>query len=124
MTKCLNCGVKVSSKAKYCSDKCRKAFTRRTNKSDINPDKPKSDTPSRTEPKCRIGLPERTKEIPNYGQPDCQCRHCRVLRANGQDKQGYTLNHGPYKQAGELAAYEVNRISLPGDKDYGGVAIC
>lgn len=44
MKKCLNCPNEVSNRAKYCSDKCRKAYTRRTN----NPDKAKSDTLTRT----------------------------------------------------------------------------
>lgn len=47
---CLNCGKQISSKAKYCSDKCRKAYSR---KSDINPDKLNPDTD-----KTQVGQPK------------------------------------------------------------------
>jgi hypothetical protein len=53
--------------------------------------------------------------IPNFGQPDCECHHCRNNRKSGSKK---VLNHGPYKTAGELAENELNRVALPGDVDY------
>jgi len=59
------------------------------------------------------------KQVPvNYGQPDCECRHCGNVR---RSKSGHTLNHGPYKTAGQLGKGEFNRVSLPGDVDYAGV---
>ena len=51
----------------------------------------------------------------NYGQPDCQCRHCQNNRRSGNK---YTLNHGPYKKLAQLGTREYNRVSLPGDPDY------
>ena len=54
--------------------------------------------------------------IPNYGQPDCQCKHCQQHRTVAGSKR--TLNHGPYKTADQLAEHEGNRVSLPGDADY------
>lgn len=51
----------------------------------------------------------------NFGQSDCQCRHCQNNRNNGSR---LTINHGPYKRSHELVQGEVNRISLPGDVDY------
>jgi hypothetical protein len=51
----------------------------------------------------------------NFGQPDCECRHCQNNRAAGSRK---VLNHGPYKTVGELADNELNRVSLPSDVDY------
>lgn len=56
--------------------------------------------------------------IPDYGQADCQCKHCKQNRTNGGK---HTINHGPYKTASQLADNEVNRVSLPGDPDYVGV---
>jgi hypothetical protein len=53
----------------------------------------------------------------DYGQADCQCGHCRNNRSTGSR---YTLNHGPYKTAAELAKNEINRVALPGDMDYRG----
>ena len=53
--------------------------------------------------------------IPNYGLPDCQCRHCQNNRRSGNK---YTLNHGPYKKLAQLGTREYNRVSLPGDPDY------
>lgn len=55
-------------------------------------------------------------ELPaNFGQPDCECRHCRNNRASGLSK---LINHGPYKPASELFSGELNRVALPGDVDY------
>lgn len=54
----------------------------------------------------------------NYGQPDCECKHCRANRAHGSK---HTINHGPYKPFVQLKPGEVNRVSLPGDVDYDGI---
>ncbi len=54
----------------------------------------------------------------NWGQPDCQCQHCKANRARGSR---HTLNHGPYKTREQLGLYELNRVSLPGDADYDGL---
>ena len=35
-----------------------------------------------------------------------------------------TINTGQYKPSHELAQHEVNRVSLPGDADYQGFAVC
>ncbi len=59
-----------------------------------------------------------TASIPNYGQPDCECMHCKSNRANGSR---HTLNHNTPKKAVELADNELNRVSLPSDPDYKGV---
>lgn len=51
----------------------------------------------------------------NFGQPDCECKHCKQARMN---KSKLVINHGQYKPRDQLAANEVNRVSLPGDVDY------
>jgi hypothetical protein len=56
--------------------------------------------------------------IPNFGQPDCECMHCRQNRRQGSH---HILNHGPHKPASELSPNELNRVALPGDVDYTGV---
>jgi hypothetical protein len=56
--------------------------------------------------------------IPNYGQVDCQCRHCKQAKTN---RSKNVINHGAYKPDCLLAKDEVNRVSLPGDPDYDGV---
>lgn len=56
----------------------------------------------------------------NFGQPDCECRHCRANRANGNR---HVLNHGTAKPYPLLDRNELNRVSLPGDTDYTGVAL-
>lgn len=58
--------------------------------------------------------------IENYGQPDCMCMHCQSKRTNNSK---LLINHGPHKRVNELQLHEVNRVSLPGDSDYAGVAI-
>jgi len=55
----------------------------------------------------------------NFGQDDCDCRHCQNNRAKGSP---HTLNHGPHKLAGALSKGELNRVALPGDVDYKGAA--
>ena len=53
-------------------------------------------------------------ELPaNFGQEDCECRHCRNNRNSGGK---LIINHGEPKPMG---VNEVNRVSLPGDVDYG-----
>ena len=53
----------------------------------------------------------------NYGEPDCECMHCKSARINNSKR---TRNHGAYKPASELKTGEGNRQSLPGDADYIG----
>ena len=54
----------------------------------------------------------------NYGQPDCECRHCQN---NRKQNNRLLINHGPYKTAVQLKSNEVNRQAMPGDADYEGV---
>ena len=56
----------------------------------------------------------------NFGQDNCQCKHCQNNRSHGSR---LTINHGPYKPASELSEHEVNRVSLPSDVDYAGVEV-
>ena len=102
MAKCIQCNSLFESKrstAKYCSDKCRKlAF-----QSDAKVSVPELSVPT--------VLPA------NFGLENCECRHCKQNRHN---KSKHVLNHGAYKPAGQLAANELNRVSLPGDVDYTG----
>lgn len=58
----------------------------------------------------------KAKVPPNYGLDNCLCLHCV------QNKGKRIINHGKRKLAHELGENEVNRVSLPGDIDYGGVA--
>lgn len=51
--KCLNCNKEISSKAKFCSDKCRKAYSR-------NPDN-KSDKTNPDTPEIQVGQPKSDK---------------------------------------------------------------
>src|SRR4030042_6371193 len=79
-----------------------------------------TDVTPRVTPKAESVTPEVipvvTPNLPaNFGQPDCQCKHCQNTRASGSK---FILNHGPYKRASELAGNELNRVSLPGDVDY------
>jgi hypothetical protein len=65
-------------------------------------------TPTDVTPDCNT-LPA------NFGQADCQCLHCRANTNNGNR---LTINHGQYKTADQLQPNEVNRVSLPSDIDY------
>ena len=103
MAKCANCGGLFEAKrltAKYCSAKCRKLAFRKVS---VPADKNAKD---------------RTLRPANFGQPDCECMHCRAVKSN---KSNHVLNHGPYKPASELKPNELNRVALPGDVDYRGI---
>ena len=105
---CIVCNGVFEAKradAVYCSAKCRKAGSRVKcdNKCDTVTDNTASIVTDNSLPA-------------NFGQPDCQCRHCQSNRASGSK---FILNHGPYKRSAELAGNEFNRVSLPGDVDYG-----
>lgn len=61
---CLNCQKELTNpKAKYCSDKCRKVYSRSQNNPDKNPD---TDTlkPGQTPPGQEPGQPEQEVSIP------------------------------------------------------------
>ena len=64
------------------------------------------------------GLVDIDKLPANYGQPDCECRHCQNIQASGSK---HIINHAAYKPASELGKNELNRVSKPGDADYKGV---
>jgi hypothetical protein len=151
--KCLNCNVELTAsstkQAKYCSDKCRKAYGRRDNgqipDNQLDSGQIISEIPDKTENGQEItdnintGLlngnielrPDRPAPagyvsadvvaLPaNFGQDDCQCKHCQQLNTNNIKGK---LNHGSYMDAQELKSngYIANRVTLPGDMDYIGV---
>ena len=112
MKECVNCGKEHDRRGKYCSDSCKQAAYRNTQtvtKQTVT--RPESVTV----PKIQ-DTPEFS--IPNFGQPDCECMHCRQNRRQGNH---HIINHGPYKPASALSQKELNRVSLPGDVDYVGV---
>lgn len=70
----------------------------------------------------------------NFGQPDCECQHCggplpKDIPERDQAvcertlNRKHVLNHGAWKTVAELGDQELNRVSLPGDVDYKGVAV-
>ena len=76
-------------------------------------------THAKTEKQFMDAVRDIVKPI-NFGQPDCMCKHCQYNRTYGNK---FTLNHGAWKRVSELGKREFNRVSLPGDVDYVGVAI-
>ncbi len=105
MNKCEWCNKALeTTSGRYCSGKCRQAAYR-------NRHEPQAVTNvTVTEPESVTAKPV------NYGQDNCECKHCQQHRAN----KGSKLIHGPYKPASELGDNEINRVSLPGDADYTG----
>lgn len=95
-------------KKRFCSDKCRKAAKRAkpNARGCVRMDEPRTDgikvTPDTTTPD-------------NFGQTDCKCRQCATNRSKGGK---HLINHGPWKDADQLADNEINRVALPGDSDY------
>ena len=123
MAKCEQCGIEYESKrstSKYCSSLCRKlAFQKQTTKTE----NAKDGTLKPEDVRTLIMTPEGPKpEVPtNYGLEDCQCKQCKL---QGTGRPMHIFNHGAYKDANQLADKEINRVALPGDVDYEGVAIC
>ena len=106
---CINCGKELGNpRAKYCSDKCRMAYSRRTD----NPNKANPNTvlPEQIEPEQ--DNPNKAVLPANYGEADCECMHCQSKRANNSKN---IINH-----TGTNIAGQVMRVTLPGDIDYDG----
>ncbi len=144
---CMNkCGTTLTGRQKrFCSDKCRKAQSRTKPDTQQAAERPNSDKrvvkypdkagqtkpghESRTSAEQGVNLDTCSDSIleqhfaatkpANYGLDDCECQHCKTNRVNGNK---HTINHGAYKSANELGEHELNRVSLPGDVDYTGVA--
>ena len=117
--KCLVCGTVIKGRAgkKTCSTKCRQALARKCDTSVTAKCDNVTVTPSVTVTDTKLPCSD-PKEFPaNYGQADCQCKHCQASRSHDHR---WVINHGPWKSLHELAANEVNRVSLPGDVDYEG----
>lgn len=135
MSDCKNCGKDVVSKgtkpAQYCSDACRMQYKRTEQETNIANEQTVTGAVSEFMDDQGIGLhgagPEPLdyclvdgiKRPLNYGQADCACQHCKGIKMNGLK---LTLNHGRYKSRAELAEHERNRVALPWDIDYEGVA--
>lgn len=149
--KCNQCGSEYESKrstSKYCSAKCRKlAFSGTVRNA-------KSENGKVSVPQLQSYISENGGEasfkvtngvvkdlhisesipkiqntpefsIPNFGEPDCECKHCQANRVSGNK---LVLEHD-WKSAEQLFELGkktgkpvINRVPLPGDVDYVGVA--
>ena len=116
MMRCLNCGKVVEQAGNrprlYCDDRCRMAYKRLSEQSYPNTLSGQA-LIERNHPMAR-------PDIADYGEPDCECMHCKSNRANGGK---HTINHGEYKPVHLLGKGEFNRVTLPGDPDYDGVCL-
>ena len=75
MNKCLQCAKEISDKAKYCSDKCRMAYTRTNKIEQPEQTQPEHEqmTPNK-QPRTEIGKCHACgKEVPEY---ICICYDC------------------------------------------------
>jgi hypothetical protein len=131
MAKCLNCGLEFEAKrgtAKFCSNRCRKLAFQRKSKVSVPavlsvlgitvPENGKVSVSVVSVPGFKVGDINEPELPANFGQPDCECRHCQQ---NRRSDHKLIINHGAWKPASQLAANEVNRVSLPGDVDYVGI---
>ena len=108
--KCKNCDKATTGGSRYCSASCKTVWNR-NKRNNVTADVTADVTASVTSTV--------TPSITNFGKPDCECGHCSQNKGNGNRS---IINHGAYKSAGELVPREINRVSLPGDVDYAGVA--
>ena len=79
---------------------------------------PEQINPNTQPEQTKANKPEQSEQPANFGQPDCDCKHCQQHRDTKGSK--LTLNHGAQKTANGLGEHEINRVSLPGDVDYIG----
>ncbi len=137
MVKCKNlCGKDLAGRQKeFCSDKCRMQHKRQAegerdapqpertipNRSNLNKVEQKSDTViNYTTTVFTQSDPCHEFHIANFGESDCACKMCETNRLSSSK---HIINHGAWKPLGKLGKTELNRVSLPGDVDYKGVAI-
>ena len=113
--KCLNCDNQAVGRSKYCGDSCKVLWNRK--QKSVNRKQGITEQEFTEEVSKIYDVP--IKLPANFGQLDCECMHCQQSRANNSK---LVLNHGPVKSFEQLADNEVNRVSLPGDIDYKGVA--
>lgn len=137
MAECVQCGGLYEAKrasSKYCSGSCRARAQRRapTCAKDVTlREKMAAAAMAKAVGPVLLG-PEGVTQViksdiiapipnglpANFGQADCECRHCRANRANGSKLK---INHDSNKTINKLGKNEVNRVALPGDVDYEGL---
>ena len=118
MSKCKWCGKGLTGRKQHCGDKCRMRLVRYQAAVTKVGAQPEQINPNTQPEQTKANKPEQSEQPANFGQPDCDCKHCQQHRATKGSK--LTLNHGAHKTANELGEHEINRVSLPGDVDYIG----
>ncbi len=142
---CSNCGKDVPQKAGkrqklYCDDACRMKLKRRAshkiaitntnNEQSITEQRGNNEHEqgrvihlSNKEYKEQIRQDKESELSPvltieNYGQPDCQCQHCKTRRIN---KSKNIINHGAWLNSEQLKeqGFALNRVSMPDDAAVG-----
>ena len=113
------CDNQVTGKALFCSSRCRKAHSRLTvTNCDIASVTSKCDTPTVTQPEHTpfIGIKDECSDI--HMSPESNELQY-ATRANVD-----ILNYGPWMDADQLKSSQCkhNRVPIPGDYDYAGVA--
>lgn len=126
--KCKQCDNNVTGRQVYCGPKCKQVAYRNSRNAPTVTKEPVSVTSVTVTPTVTVSVP-RSKDpailrtlgtgegVPDYGGPECECKQCQAYRIKGKDIG--LLNHWLYKQGAQLSESEVNRVSLPGDADYG-----
>jgi hypothetical protein len=140
---CLQCNKAIEQvdgkrAKKYCSQTCKQAFYRKNKDSAILAQKqglenaPESatidDNVTVDNVTPHIVTSNRNNTISDKfplthkgaaGNDDCVCMHCQQ---NMRSSNKLIINHGQPKTIDQLGHNEVNRVSLPGDRDYIGVS--
>lgn len=148
---CEQCGKPyeaVRASSKYCGAKCRKlAFQDKNAKNakgvPTECAKPVTGYLSSTDKVATKVATELPEKLPaNFGQPDCECRHCRAVKARQKalpkakdvlsPLAGLIMSPAEVHASSlgtpsgflltwlEMFGDELNRVALPGDPDYVG----
>lgn len=102
---CEGCGKTLEGRqSRFCSDKCRMQVKR---------------TESQAEQRQSEQTESEQVAVVRAG-PTVHERQCAAN--NETRREPHTINTGPWRPADQLAKREHNRVSLPGDSDYDGIA--
>ena len=120
------CGNDARIKSPFCSEACKKRY-QRAGGTELTTGGTSSGTDSASSGTNEVGQTQ-VGQTAGSGDPaifDCDHRHCQAAKARGRN----TVTH-TYMDAGQIQSHfdrtkerMVNRVSLPGDADYSGVAL-
>ena len=130
--KCMNCGNELTGKKRaHCSDRCRMALKRKAEqkaKAEHEQTQPEQPKPNELNPLAEcfhpIDLTPAVLDEIRPDQPGGLERYYATPNMYAERKHAELLNWGKWMDTADLELHKLkaNRVSIPGDWDYAGVA--